>query len=106
MNIRHIFDFNLALFNGPYAWPGGYPRFFITADGGSLSFKAAEENAGLIRDAIIAHDKHGGWCVIGVEINWEDNFLICDHSNEIIPCAYPSDDDSDSSSDSSSDETQ
>jgi hypothetical protein len=28
----------------PYAWPGGYPRYFITNDGAALSYNAAREN--------------------------------------------------------------
>ena len=28
----------------PYAWLGGYPRYFITSDGAALSFKTAQEN--------------------------------------------------------------
>lgn len=93
MNIRHIFDFNLALSRGAFAWPGGYPQYFVCADGGALSFKAAEENAGLIRDAIIAADRHSGWCVVGLDVNWEDNELVCDHTGDKIECAYPADDD-------------
>jgi len=36
MKINTVKDFGEALRNGPYAWPGGYPLFFITADGGAL----------------------------------------------------------------------
>jgi hypothetical protein len=36
----------------PYAWPGGYPRFFITNDGEALSFAAARENQLLIEQSI------------------------------------------------------
>lgn len=88
MNIRHVFDFNKALSDGPYAWPGGYPRYFITSDCEAMSFKTAQENAGLIRDAIITNDKHSGWKVIAVDINWENPDLYCSHSNERIESAY------------------
>jgi hypothetical protein len=27
---------------GPYAWPGGYPLYFLTIDGGTLSFAAVQ----------------------------------------------------------------
>lgn len=93
--IRHIFDFNKALDIGPYAWPGGYPHYFICSDCEPMSFKTAQENAGLIRDAIIQNDKHSGWKVIAMDINWEDTELTCSHSNEKIQSAYGSDDSSD-----------
>lgn len=88
MNIRHIFDFNKALDAGPHAWPGGYPRYFLTSDLEPLSFEAAKENADLVRDAIIANDKHGGWKVIAMDVNWEDPNLLCSHSGKAIESAY------------------
>lgn len=91
MNIKHVFDFNKALEVGPYAWPGGYPHYFITSDCEALSFSAAQENAGLVRDAIITNDKHGGWKVIAMTINWEDETLTCSHTDERIESAYGED---------------
>lgn len=76
----------------PYAWPGGYPRYFITDDGGSLSYEAAKENKRIIFEAIRDKDKRSGWCVIGCDINWEDAELICDHTNKRIESAYGEDD--------------
>ena len=71
----------------PYAWPGGYPRYFICADGEALSFKAAQENAGLILNAIDDNFRND-WKVIGCDINWEDADLYCAHSGERIESAY------------------
>jgi hypothetical protein len=88
MNIKHVFDFNKALDIGPYAWPGGYPHYFLCSDLEPLSFESAKKNAGLIRDAIIANDKRSGWMVIAMDINWEDNDLVCYHSNKKIQSAY------------------
>jgi len=71
----------------PYAWPGGYPRYFIFSDGAALSFEAAQANRWLIRRAIrTGRDKV--WRVIGCDINWEDADLYCDHSHERIESAY------------------
>ena len=95
MEIKYVYQFNKALSEGAHAWPGGYPRYFVTADGDALSFASAEENAGLIRDAIIAQDVHSGWRVAGVEINWEDRALTCDHSGAPIECAYEGSDEDD-----------
>lgn len=80
-------EFDKELQTGKYAWPGGYPKYFVTADGGALSFDAAKEEADQIRDAIRDND-NSGWRVIGVDINWEDPDLICDHTGERIESAY------------------
>lgn len=75
----------------PYAWPGGYPRFFVTADGAALSFKAAKQEQEQIEAAISDMDTGGGWCVAGCDINWEDANLYCDHTGERIESAYAED---------------
>lgn len=81
----------------PYAWPGGYPRYFICADGEALSFAAARENAELIREAIGEHARNGNvgnsWDVIACDINWENADLYCAHSNARIESAYADDSD-------------
>ena len=80
-------DFARALNSGPYAWPGGYPLFFVTSDGAALSFDSAKENARTICQAIRDGD-HCGWRVVACEVNWEDGNLVCDHSGELIESAY------------------
>ena len=72
----------------PYAWPGGYPRYFITSDGCALSYEAARNHADEIRETIRDGDRRSGWCVVACEINWEDAELTCDHTNNPIPSAY------------------
>ncbi|WP_028165470.1 hypothetical protein [Bradyrhizobium elkanii] len=86
--IKTISDFRAAFRNGPYAWPGGYPLYFITADGAALSFKAAKAERRNILEAIRDDDKRSGWRVVAIEINWEDGNLICDHTSERIESAY------------------
>jgi hypothetical protein len=80
-------EFTEQLKTGAYAWPGGYPLFFITHDGAALSFDAAKENRELITESI-ADDCNDGWQVVGCDVNWEDSELICDHSGEKIESAY------------------
>lgn len=87
MKIDRVDQFNLALSLGAFAWPGGYPQYFVTHDGGVLSFESARENAGLIREAIIHPDLSPIWKVVAMRVNWEDNALFCDSSNEQIPSA-------------------
>ena len=90
MLINSVEDFRKALETGPYAWPGGYPLYFLCADGEALSFKAAQENKEEIEYAIRAQDK-SGWHVVAMDINWEDAMLYCAHSNDRIESAYAED---------------
>lgn len=74
----------------PYAWPGGYPRYFLASDGEALSYKAVRENVRTILDSI--HNRHSdGWRIVACEINWEDPALLCVHSGERIESAYAED---------------
>lgn len=85
--ISTVKQFKDALKNGPYAWPGGYPVFFITSDGAALSFDAAKKEKKRIIDSI-KENSSDGWRVSGVDINWEDPNLYCDHTNKRIESAY------------------
>lgn len=87
MQIKSISDFRKAYRAGPYAWPGGYPCYFITNDGAALSWKAAKSERRNILEAIRDQDT-SGWCIVAVEINYEDGDLLCDHTGERIPSAY------------------
>lgn len=91
MNITTPADFARALNSGPYAWPGGYPIYFITEDGAALSYESAKREAKLICQAIRDDDKRGGWRVCAADINWEDAELFCDHSGKRIESAYAED---------------
>lgn len=83
-------EFDEAL-KEPYAWPGGYPRYFITSDGEALSYEAAREEAEQIRTAI-REKSRDGWRVVAVDVNWEDPALYCCHTNDRIESAYAEDD--------------
>ncbi len=65
---------------GPYAWPGGYPKYFVTCDGAALSFDAMRERF-----------RYEAGAVHRVDVNWEDDSLYCDHTGERIPSAYGED---------------
>ena len=71
-----------------YAWPGGYPMFAVCADGGILSHTAIKQNYRLIFRATQNPGTDKQWEVTGVDINWEDDCLFCDHTGEHIPSAY------------------
>lgn len=70
-----------------FAWPGGYPLYYIVADGGCLCSQCANENLRLLQDS---DDKQ--WYVIGYEIHYEDDNLRCDHCYKLIESAYGSPD--------------
>lgn len=74
----------------PYAWPGGYPRFLVTTDGGVLCPTCVRKQFRCIAYSAITK-QHDGWAPAAADINWEDSFLICDHCNERIPSAYAED---------------
>ena len=75
---------------GKYTQQGGYPLYFITEDGGALSFEAVRAEWRNIVQAHLWH-KNGGdpaWTLVAFVANWEDTDLICDHTGEPIESAY------------------
>lgn len=87
MNINSISDFRKAIRNGEYAWPGGYPCYFITSDGAALSFDAVRRELRSILESI-ANKANDGWRIVALEINWEDASLYCEHTGQKIESAY------------------
>lgn len=88
--IASLTEVKAALRAGGYAWPGGYPLYFITADGAALSFEAVRQEFRNVADDFMA-DASTGWRIVAVEVNWEDGELTCDHTGEPIPSAYAED---------------
>lgn len=88
MNIQSISDFRAAIRNGAYAWPGGYPMFFVMADGGALSFNAAKAERRQLLEALAHGSRYDGWKPVAFEVNWEDAELYCAHTGERIESAY------------------
>jgi|688.fasta_scaffold2013322_1 hypothetical protein len=86
-------NFLEALELGAYAFPGGYPKYFVTGDCEPLSFNAAVENTGLILEALEAGESNDQWYITAVDINYEDTQLYCSHTGERIECAYGDDSD-------------
>lgn len=71
-----------------YAWPGGYPIFYLCADGGILCPDCVDAERQLIEEA---DDYDKQWLVVAADVNWEDESLTCDHCNKRIPSAYGDD---------------
>jgi hypothetical protein len=87
MKIQTISDFRRAMRAGPWAWPGGYPVYFVTADGAALSFKAARDNRRKILGAIAEDNRGGGWRIVAADLALEGP-LYCDATGEKIETAY------------------
>jgi hypothetical protein len=82
-------DIKAALRNGKYAWPGGYPLFFIAADGEALSFEAVRGNwREVVRAHLDAYGARSDWRIVAIETNWENPELYCAHTGERIESAY------------------
>jgi hypothetical protein len=75
----------------PFAWPGGYPRYVVMADGELLCADCARKEYRQIiratRDGL-----RDGWRAAGAEILWEGR-ETCAHCNAELPSAYGEPDD-------------
>ena len=67
-----------------WAWPGGYPLYYICKDGGVLCADCANDNIKLTS----APDADDQWTIVARDINWEDAGLTCDHCNKAVGSAY------------------
>ena len=70
-----------------WAWPGGYPIFYLVEDGGCLCPDCANENMNL---TLNGDDQ---WRIVWQDINYEDNELYCDNCDRQIDSAYGENDD-------------
>ncbi len=70
-----------------YAWPGGHPLYLVTSDGAALCINCGRGEWPRICRSM-RHNQHDGWNVLGVDINWEDVDLHCDHCSKPIEYAY------------------
>lgn len=92
MEIATVSDYRTAVRQGAYAWPGGYPRFWICDDGGCMCWRcAARLERRAVLEAIRDRDRNG-FQVVAVDINWEDPVLTCEHCGGRIESAYAEDD--------------
>lgn len=73
--------------NGAYAWPGGYPKFFVTQDGEALCYKCARKEFRRVAWDFL-NNASTGWRIEAVAVNWEGRDLYCDNCSEQIESAY------------------
>ena len=67
-----------------YTTLGHYPLFAITSDGGALCRHCCQ----IEREAIATTTGSDGWCVVALEINYENADLFCDHCGKQIEATY------------------
>jgi hypothetical protein len=90
--IRTVRDLKETLRCGSSTDLGGYSE--------ALSYEAAKENFRTIIEAMSERYGSPDWKIVALDVNWEDEDLVCSHTNQRIECAYPKDEElTDSSSD-------
>ena len=84
MTLQTPTEMRLDLVRAPHAFPGGYPKYAVLADGEALCHHCADSEAEHVDEADMGDD----WRLVGVEINYEDTDLYCCHCGEQIESAY------------------
>jgi hypothetical protein len=74
----------LDVSTSPYTFPGCYPKYAITDDGGCLCHKCCGTELECITDSF----PNDGWHVVAIDVNYENNDLYCDHCSTQIESAY------------------
>ena len=69
-----------------YAWPGGYPLFYLCDDGGTLCPACANRQNG--SEADTSPDTPRDWRMVASDVHWEGEPLTCDHCGAKIESAY------------------
>ena len=74
-----------------FAWPGGYPLYYLTADGAYLCPACVNKEIDRVDEDLRYYRANnrmtGQFAVIGVDANYE-SLLYCDHCNSQIEAAY------------------
>ena len=69
-----------------YAWPGGYPLFYLTKDNEVLCPTCVQDE---IEQCC---DPEDNWFVVAHDANWEDPCLHCDNCSARVESAYAEED--------------
>lgn len=83
-SLKHV---KATLRAGGFTWPGFYPLYLITDDGGGLCFTCAlKEWRQIVWDW--QNKASTGWRVVACDVNYESDDLYCDHCSQRIESAY------------------
>jgi hypothetical protein len=74
-----------------YAWPGGYPIYYLCADGGVLCPDCANKDGYVGEPADGIDDPQ--WHVVDGSVYWEGPAMSCDGCNCDIESAYGDEED-------------
>lgn len=70
-----------------YAWPGGYPMYYVTKNRGVLCPDCANlPECTQATDLDCREDRQ--WLIVAANVNYEDNDMYCDHCGKQIEQAY------------------
>ena len=83
-----------------WAWPGGYPIYYVAADGELLCSHCCNDN---IDQTGAAEAAEADWTIVAADINYEEPDLQCAHCDKTIESAYCEPVDKDMESSHSSD---
>lgn len=90
-DLETLADVKAAIRAGGFAWPGGYPLYFIMADCSVVSFRGIlEEWRNVVADTMA--NSRSCWQPVALDVNYETPGLFCDIMGDLIPAAYLDDD--------------
>ena len=92
MKIRDSIDSVKNIIRNPYAWPGGYTKMMVMADGETLCSDCVKANYRLILRATRSMDG-SGWQAHAADIHWEGAPMYCANCNKELPSEYGDPDD-------------
>lgn len=86
-DIKTVAQLKATIRAGAYAWPGGYPLYFVTRDAAALCFDCVTRE---IKQVIWSIKNHcnDGFLVDHCVINYECAGLTCAHCDCAIESAY------------------
>lgn len=68
-----------------WAWPGGYPIYYFTADDATLCPACANGEHG--SEARENHEDKQ-WRLVACDVHWEGESVTCDHCGALIESAH------------------
>ena len=74
-----------------FAWPGGYPIYYLTEDNGVLCPGCANGLNGscaYTEDQKDNFNEDAQWHIIAADVHWEGDSIFCDHCQREIESAY------------------
>jgi hypothetical protein len=85
--VTSVADLKAVLRAGGYAWPGGYPLYFLDRAGDTFSFDGVRAN---FREYCSGHGIGLAIADLGlmVDVNWDDETMFCMVTGKPIECAY------------------